>query len=108
MTTDAYTPSDHRRFTRALREGDLDRAISASTRLPLVGLRDSAKLLFLMARNKDRRYRQAAARWRSRYVAETRDLTPGMLADVTDALSKLEQGDLEAAERLLAAVAGTR
>ena len=57
-----------------------------------------------MARNGDRRYSKAAARWMSRYAAETKDLTPGMLADVADALAELEHGDFDAAERLLAAV----
>ena len=94
------------RFSRALRDGDLDRAITASRELPRVSLRDAAKLLFLMARNHDSRYARAAARWMSRYAAETRDLTPGMLAEVADALAELEAGNLDAADRLLAAVAG--
>ncbi len=94
----------NRAFQRALADGQLDRALVASRELPRVNLRDAAKLLYLMARNGDRRYPRAAARWMSRYAAETKDLTPGMLSDVADALAALEHGDYDAAERLLAAV----
>jgi hypothetical protein len=105
MTSDGskYGAANNR-LGRALRDGDLERALTASKELPRVGLGDAVKLLFLMARNHDRRYPKAAARWMSRYAAETRDLTPGMLSDVADALADLEHGDFEAAERLLAAV----
>lgn len=105
MTSDGskYGAANNR-FSRAVRDGDLERAITASKELPRVGLRDAAKLLFLMARSHDRRYPKAAARWMSRYAAETNDLTPAMLAEVADALAELEAGDFDAAERLLAAV----
>ena len=95
-----------RAFHRALADGQLDRALSASRELPRVNLRDAAKLLYLMARDHDRRYPKAAARWMSRYAAETKNLTPSMLSDVADALAELEHGDVDAAERLLAAVQG--
>lgn len=106
MTSDGsrYGAANNR-FSRALRDGDLNRAIAASRELPRAGLRDAAKLLFLMARNHDRRYPKAAARWMSRNAAETKELTPGMLADVADALAELEAGSFDAADRLLAAVA---
>jgi len=105
MTSDGSRyGSINNRFWRALADGDLSRAITASRDLPQIGLADAAKLLFLMARNGDRRYARAAARWMSRYAAETRNLTPGMLADVADALADLEHGDFDAAERLLEAV----
>jgi hypothetical protein len=57
MTSDGsrYGAANNR-FSRALRDGDLNRAIAASRELPRAGLRDAAKLLFLMARNHDRRY----------------------------------------------------
>ncbi len=95
-----------RAFERALRDGDLERAITASRELPRVSLGNAVKLLFLMARNQDRRYAKAAARWMSRYAAETKDLTPGMLSDVADALAELEHGDWDAADRLVAATKG--
>jgi hypothetical protein len=96
------------RLDRALRDGDLARAVTASKDLPRVGLADAAKLLYLMARNNDRRYPRAAARWLSRFAAEVTDTTPEQLVEVADALADLEQGgDMNAAEVLLAAVKGT-
>jgi hypothetical protein len=97
-----------RAFQRALTDGQLDRALTASRELPRVNLRDAAKLLYLMARDQDRRYPKAAARWMSRYAAETRNLTPAMLSNVADALAELEHGNFDAAERLLTAVKGSR
>ncbi|MDE3134692.1 MAG: hypothetical protein KGL15_11550 [Acidobacteriota bacterium] len=97
----------NRRLERALADGDLGRAVSASRELPRVGLPDAAKILFLMARNRDRRYPKAAARWLSRFAAETRSVTPEQLAQVADALADLEHADPEAAEVLLAAAAGS-
>ncbi len=93
----------NRRLERALTEGDLGRAVTASRELPRVGLPDAAKILFLMARNRDRRYPKAAARWLSRFATEITDVTPEQLAQVADALADLEHADLEAAEVLLAA-----
>jgi hypothetical protein len=94
----------NRRLERALADGDLGRAVTASRELPRVGLQDAAKILFLMARNRDGRYPKAAARWLSRFAAEARDVTPEQLAQVADALADLEHADPEAAEVLLAAV----
>ncbi len=94
----------NRPFRRALADGQLDRALVSSREVPRINLRDAAKLLYLMARNGDRRYPKAAARWMNRYAAETKDLTPAMLSDVGDALDALEHGDYDATERLLAAV----
>jgi hypothetical protein len=96
--------SGNRRLERALRDGDLERAISASKELPRMSLSNAAKLLFLMAQAHDRRYARAAARWLTRYISETRDLTPGLISDAAEALADLETGDFDAAERLLAAV----
>ena len=93
----------NRRLERALADGDLGRAVSASRELPRVGLQDAVKILFLMARNGDRRYPKAAARWLSRFASEASDVTPGQLAQVADALADLEHADHEAAEVLLAA-----
>jgi hypothetical protein len=93
----------NRRLERALADGDLARAVTASRELPLVGLQDAAKILFLMARNQDRRYPKAAARWLSRFAAEATDVTPEQLAHVADALADLEHADHEAAEVLVAA-----
>ena len=93
----------NRRFERALADGDLGRAVSASRELPRVGLQDAVKILFLMARNGDRRYPKAAARWLSRFASEAADVTPEQLAQVADALAELEHADPEAAEVLLAA-----
>lgn len=98
----------NRALDSALAHGDLGLALGAAKDLPAVGLDRAAKLLFLLARNKDRRYPKAAARWLSRYAAETRDLTPAMLSDAADALAELQAGDFDAAERLLAAVRGAR
>jgi len=78
--------------------------MTAGKELPRVGLQDAAKLLFLMARNHDRRYPKAAARWMSRFAAEVKDVTPDQLSSVADALADLKHGDHEAAEVLLAAV----
>jgi len=72
-----------------------------------MSLANAAKLLFLMAQAHDRRYARAAARWLTRYISETKDLTPAMLSDAADALADLESGDIDAAERLLAAVKTT-
>lgn len=94
----------NRRLERALADGDLERAVSASRELPRVGLQDAAKILFLMARNRDRRYPKAAARWLSRFASEATEVTPEQLAQVADALANLEHADPEAAEVLLAAV----
>jgi hypothetical protein len=94
----------NRRLERALADGDLGRAVTASRELPRVGLQDAAQILFLMARNRDGRYPKAAARWLSRFAAEARDVTPEQLAQVADALADLEHADPEAAEVLLAAV----
>jgi len=47
------------------------------------------------------------ARWLSRYAAEKRNVTPEQLADAADALAELQHGDLDAGERLLAAVKRT-
>ena len=94
----------NRRLERALADGDLGRAVSASRELPRVGLVDAAKILFLMARNRDRRYPKAAARWLSRFAAEVKDVTPEQLAQVADALADLEHADPDAAEVLLVAV----
>lgn len=104
MTSDGsrYGAANNR-LGRAIRDGDLDRALSASRELPQVGLQDAAKILFLMARNRDRRYPKAAARWLSRFAAEVKDVTPDQLSRVADALADLEQADPEAAEVLLAA-----
>lgn len=93
----------NRRLERALVDGDLARAVSASRELPRVGLQDAAKILFLMALNRDRRYPKAAARWLSRFASEASDVTPEQLAQVADALADLEHADPEAAEVLLAA-----
>ena len=90
----------NRRLERALADGDLGRAVTASRELPRVGLQDAAKILFLMARNRDRRYPKAAARWLSRFAAEAADVTPEQLAQVADALADLEHADPEAAEVL--------
>ncbi len=108
MTSDGSRyGSAHRRLERALADGDLGRAVSASRELPRVGLADAAKILFLMARNRDRRYPRAAARWLSRFASEVRDVTPEQLAQVADALADLEHADPEAAEVLLAAAQAT-
>jgi hypothetical protein len=105
MTSDASKfSSSNRRFQRALADGDLGHAVTARKELPRVGLQDAAKLLFLMARNHDRRYPKAAARWMSRFAAEVKDVTPDQLSRVADALADLKHGDREAAEVLLAAV----
>ena len=104
MTSDGSTyGAANRRLERALADGDLGRAVSASKELPRVGLQDAAKILFLMARNRDRRYPKAAARWLSRFASETTEVTPEQLAQVADALADLEHADPEAAEVLLAA-----
>lgn len=104
MTSEGSTyGSANRRLERALADGDLARAVTASRDLPRVGLQDAAKILFLMARNRDRRYAKAAARWLSRFASEMGDVTPGQLAQVADALADLEHADPEAAEVLLAA-----
>ncbi|HET9094715.1 MAG TPA: hypothetical protein VFN36_06465 [Solirubrobacteraceae bacterium] len=104
MTSDGSTyGSANRRLERALADGDLGRAVSASRELPRVGLPDAARILFLMARNRDRRYPRAAARWLSRFASEARDVTPEQLAQVADALADLEHADPDAAEVLLAA-----
>ena len=104
MTSDGSKyGSANRRLERALADGDLGRAVTASRELPRVGLPDAAKILFLMARNGDRRYPKAAARWLSRFAAEVRDVTPEQLARVADALADLEHADHEAAEVLFSA-----
>lgn len=95
--------SANRRLERALADGDLGRALTAGRELPRVGLQDAAKILFLMARNHDRRYPKAAARWLSRFASETSDVTPEQLAQVADALADLEHADPDAAELLFAA-----
>jgi hypothetical protein len=104
MTSDGtkYGAANNR-LRRALGDGDLGRAMTASKELPRVGLQDAAKLLFLMARNRDRRYPRAAARWLSRFAAETKDVTPDQLSRVADALADLQQADMNAVEVLLAA-----
>ncbi len=93
----------NRSFETAIAHGDLNLALAAAADLPHVSLERAVRLLVLMADERDRRYARAAARWMSRYAAETRDLTPAMLADVAEALAELEHGDLDAAEALLAA-----
>lgn len=104
MTSDGTRyGSANRLFDRAIANGDLERAVSASRELPQVPLANAVKILFLMGKNDDKRYAKAAARWMSRYASETKELTPGMLADVADALAALEHGDWDAAERLLTA-----
>lgn len=95
--------SANRRLERALADGDLGRALTAGRELPRVGLQDAAKILFLMARNHDRRYPKAAARWLSRFASEISDVTPEQLAQVADALADLEHADPDAAELLFAA-----
>ena len=95
--------SANRQLERALADGDLGRALTAGRELPRVGLQDAAKILFLMARNQDRRYPKAAARWLSRFASEISDVTPGQLAQVADALADLEHADPDAAELLFAA-----
>jgi hypothetical protein len=91
---------------RALADGDLSRAVVASKELPRVRLQDAAKILFLMARNQDRRYPKAAVRWMARFVAEVKDATPERVAEVAEALAAMEHGaDRESTEVLLAAVA---
>lgn len=103
MTSDgSHYGAANNRLSRALRDGDLDRALTASRELPRVGLQDAARLLYLMARNRDRRYPRAAARWLSRFATEVRDATPERLSRVADALADLEHADAEAAEVLLA------
>jgi hypothetical protein len=79
-------------------------ALGAGEDLPAVDLARAARLLLAMSQEGSPLYRRAATRWLSRYVAETADLTPAMLADAAHALVELEQGDLDAAERLRAAV----
>ena len=59
-----------------------------------------------MSQERSPLYPRAAARWLSRYAAETTNLIPGMLADAADALAELEHGEWDAAERLVAAVRG--
>jgi hypothetical protein len=104
MTSDGSKyGSANRRLERALADGDLGRAVTASRELPRVGLQDAAKILYLMARNRDGRYPKAAARWLSRFASEIRDVTPEQLAQVADALADLEHADPEAAELLFAA-----
>ena len=104
MTSDGSRyGSANRRLERALADGDLDRAVTAGRELPRVGLQDATRILFLMARNHDRRYPRAAARWLSRFAAEAGDVTPEQLAQVADALAELEHADPDAAALLLAA-----
>jgi hypothetical protein len=86
---------------RALADGDLNRVMIASKELPRVRLHDAAKILFLMARNQDRRFEKACARWLSRYASEAKDVSPDQLAAVADALVGLP--DHDAAEVLLSA-----
>jgi signal recognition particle subunit SEC65 len=93
-------------FRRALDDGQLDRALAAAKELPQVGLRDAARLVYLMAQARDRRYPRAAVRWMARYVAEANDATPERISEVADALATMEHGaDREAAEVLMAAAA---
>jgi hypothetical protein len=96
----------NRSFDTAVQHGDLRLALGAATDLPHVTLERAARLLFLMAKERSPFYPKAAARWLSRYAAETKELTPAMLADAADALAELEHGDFDAAETLLAAVRG--
>lgn len=105
MTSDGskYGAANNR-LSRALRDGNLERALTASKELPRIGLDNAVRLLFLMAQARDSRYGRAAARWLTRYISETNDLTPGLISDAADALADLETGDFDAAERLLAAV----
>lgn len=104
MTSDGSRyGSTNRRLERALADGDLGRAVTASRELPIVALPDAARILFLMARNGDRRYPKAAARWLSRFASEVQDVTPEQLAHVADALAELEHADPDAAEVLVAA-----
>jgi hypothetical protein len=95
-------------LTRALDAGRgggyLASAPETDADLPAVDLARAARVLLLLSQEGSPLYRRAATRWLSRYAAETPDLTPAMLADVADALIELEQGDLEAAERLRASV----
>lgn len=83
---------------------DLRLTLGPGAELPAVELGRAARLLLLMSEERSPLYRRAATRWLSRYAAETRDLTPAMLAEVAEALAELERGDIDAAERLRAAV----
>ena len=94
----------NRALDAALAHSDLRLALGAAADLPAVDLRRAARLLFLMSQERSPLYPRAAARWLSRYAAETRDLTPAMLSDAADALAELGHGDVDAAERLLAVV----
>jgi hypothetical protein len=86
---------------RALAEGNLQRALIACKELPRVPLRDAARLLHLMARDKSPAFDRAAARWLSRFTAEVRGVTAEQMAEVAIAVAELP--DMNAAEVLLAA-----
>ena len=94
----------NRNFEHALRTGDLPMALAAAKELPAMTLERAARLLWLMGKRESPLYPKAAARFMSRYVAETKDLTPAMIADVGSWLAEVEFGDVDSAERLLAAV----
>ena len=98
----------NRALDAALAHNDLRLALGAAADLPAVDLRRAARLLFLMSEEKSPLYQRAAARWLSRYAAETPELTPAMLADAAGTLAELEHGDVDAAERLLGQLSDPR
>jgi len=102
MTSDGSNyGAANNRLQRALAEGDLECAISASKELPRVGLREAARMLHLMARDRSPLFDRAAARWISRFAVEVRGVTAEQMAEVAGAVADLP--DMNAAETLLAA-----
>jgi len=63
-------------FAQALEAGSLKRIENIAREMPRVTLRDSLRIVELMARDGDDRYERAAARWLDRLRAES-DLNPG-------------------------------
>lgn len=86
-------------FDAAFAHNDLRCALGAAA-----DLHRAALLLFLMAQERSPLCRRAAARWLSRYASETDAVTRSMLIGVAEAIAQVWRGDVEATERLLAAV----
>jgi hypothetical protein len=62
--------SAYGRFHRALERQELSEALAAAAELPQVRLDDALELVILMARDRDRRFDRAAARWIGRLLVE--------------------------------------
>ena len=91
--------SPYARFRRALATGNLHLVDAAARELGRLTLPDALELCLLMAVERDRRFRRAAARWVARAILERPGLTLDDLLSLGRALAAVGETDGAAGAR---------